>query len=104
MSDAKTKELITEMINDRIGSFETIIGACNVNVEQCERKLASLIEFFPVDELKYQDVKTGEEFIIKIAKEACKGIIDQTRENVDDHTQEVLNDMESSLMTRIQDL
>jgi hypothetical protein len=33
MSDAKTKELITEMMNERINTFETIIGACNVNVE-----------------------------------------------------------------------
>ena len=101
MSDAKIKELVTELLAEELNKLETIVTASNVNVEQCEKKIATLMEFLPVEELKYQDINNGEEYITKIAKTACKGIFDETRETVNDHTQEQLNEMESTIMTRI---
>ncbi len=82
------KEMITELVNERINSFETILSANNVNVEQCEKKVASILEFMPVEDIKYQELNTSEEYITKIAKIACKGIFDETRDTVNDHTQE----------------
>ena len=62
------------------------------------------MEFFPIEELKFTETKNGEEYITKLAKAACVGIFNETRENVNDHAQEKIDEMESTLLLRVQDL
>ena len=78
--------------------METIVSANGVSVEGCENKIKQVLEFFPIEELKFTETKNGEEYITKLAKAACVGIFNETRENVNDHAQEKIDEMESTLL------
>lgn len=50
-----------------------------------ERQISELVVFFPIEKMKL-DVDNGEEYIARVAKTACRGIFDDTRENVGSET------------------
>lgn len=54
-------------------------------MSQVERQVKELVDFFPIDKMKL-DVDNGEEYVARIAKTACRGIFDDTRENVGSET------------------
>lgn len=64
--------------------MEQIVSSNGVTVETCDNKIKSLLEFFPVEELKFSDINNGEDYITKLAKTACIGIFNDTRDNVND--------------------
>ena len=61
-------------------------------MSQVERQVKELLEFFPIEKMKL-DVDNGEEYVARIAKTACRGIFDDTRENVGSETDSKILDI-----------
>ena len=53
---AETKELLRLAVGTRLTILENIVESSNVCINQLDTKLKGLLEFFPVDELKEDDI------------------------------------------------
>ena len=74
----------------------------SLNVAQLERQLKDLLDFFPIEKMKL-DVDNGEEYVARIAKTACRGIFDDTRDNVGNDADEKVLQIEKKLTDKIYD-
>jgi len=61
------------------------------------------LTYFPIDELKSSGILTGEDYIAKVSKHACLGIFKDTKENVNDHAEEKIDELENNMMERFKD-
>lgn len=62
------------MLDDRLVTMETIVSSNSVSTDQCEKQIQSVLDFFPIDDLKFSDTINGEDYISKIARTTFKKI------------------------------
>lgn len=71
---AETKELLRLAVGTRLTILENIVESSNVCINQINKqldtKLKGLLEFFPIDELKEDDITTGEQYVAAMIKAA----------------------------------
>ena len=61
-----------------------------------ERQVKELFEFFPLATMK-EDEDNFEDYIARVARTACRGIFDDTRDNVGSETDKKIDRIQKTL-------
>ena len=81
MDKASVSQLVEKMLDDRLMTMETIVSSNSVMAEQAEKQIKSVLDFFPIEDLKFSDTINGEDYISKIARTTYKKIQQEALEN-----------------------
>ena len=85
--------------------MEVVVESANHCITELEKKVKTVLDFFPIEELKHSDdIHKGEDYIARVSKTACLGIFNDTRANVSDDAAAKIEQLEKVTTARLQDL
>ena len=96
LSQKALEEVVNNLVDTRFSAMENVISSNALSVSNVERQVQEFMEFFPLDKMKL-DVSNGEEYVARVAKTACRGIFDDTRENVGSETDTKILEIQKTL-------
>ena len=91
------------MLDDRLMTMETIVSSNSVMAEQAEKQIKSVLDFFPIEDLKFSDTINGEDYISKIARTTYKKIQQEALED-GEGTGNAQEEFEKLMNNKLQDL
>ena len=64
--------------------MENIVESSNVCINALDLKVKGILEFFPVDVYKDEEVRTGDDWVNKVASAACRSIFNDSKDGAQD--------------------
>ena len=84
--------------------MEVVVESANHCITELEKKVKTVLDFFPIEELKHSDdIHKGEDYIARVSKTACLGIFNDTRANVSDDAAAKIEQLEKVTTAKLQD-
>ena len=83
--------------------MEVVAESSNHCLTELEKKVKSLLEFWPLEELKHNEIYKGDDYIARVSKTACLGIFNDTRANVSDDAAAKVEQLEKVTTAKLQE-